>query len=89
MANTSEKDSSSEKELNALDHYKAHDDDDQVLSDLSAGQLHIRGSISPTMIQRLKDKNREWESSKSKGVLTLLDLPVDVLRLIINEASTK
>ncbi|CAJ2502008.1 Uu.00g048610.m01.CDS01 [Anthostomella pinea] len=43
----------------------------------------------PLIIKLLKaHKSREWEAIKSKvGPLNLLDLPVDVLRLIVKEAS--
>ncbi|KAI0864245.1 hypothetical protein F4860DRAFT_465600 [Xylaria cubensis] len=63
-------------------------DTNHVPPDLSVGEIHLPTSVSPAMIQLIKDKNREWEGVKIKGTpLTLLNLPVDVLRLIVNELS--
>ncbi|KAI3329321.1 hypothetical protein HD806DRAFT_482522 [Xylariaceae sp. AK1471] len=85
MANSTDAASCGAKELQAV-HPDTEPENNQVLPELSAGEVHLRGSISPTVIQPMKDKNREWEAIKSKGAsLTLLDLPVDVLRLIVNE----
>ncbi|KAI1735982.1 hypothetical protein F4680DRAFT_433764 [Xylaria scruposa] len=61
-------------------------DTNYVSSDLSVGETHPPASVSPATIQLMKGKNREWEGIKVKGTpLTLLNLPVDVLRLIVNE----
>lgn len=52
-------------------------------------EMDLTGPPSPTASQLMKDKHGEWEGPRSQGMpLTLLDLPVDVLRLIVNEAST-
>ncbi|KAI0113964.1 hypothetical protein GGR51DRAFT_504993 [Nemania sp. FL0031] len=56
--------------------------------ELSVGEVHPLDSASPTVSQLMKCKtrDREWEDTKNKGMpLTLLGLPVDVLRLILNE----
>ncbi|KAI0456557.1 hypothetical protein F5B21DRAFT_502164 [Xylaria acuta] len=70
-------------------HLHTKHDTNHVSPELSSGEAHLPASVSPVVIQLMKDKNREWEGIKAKGMpLTLLDLPVDVLRLIVNEAST-
>lgn len=46
-----------------------------------------RDQSLPTVSEYLKDKEREWSrTSERKGPLTLLELPVDILRLIVKEA---
>ncbi|KAI1749390.1 hypothetical protein F4782DRAFT_308043 [Xylaria castorea] len=61
-------------------------DTNHMPPDLSVGEAHLPASVSPVVIQLVKDNNRECEGIKTKGVpLTLLDLPVDVLRLIVKE----
>ncbi|KAI0548997.1 hypothetical protein F4679DRAFT_548597 [Xylaria curta] len=61
-------------------------DTNHVPPGLFAGETHLPASVSPATMQLTKDKNREWEGIKVKGMpLTLLNLPVDVLRLIVNE----
>ena len=43
-------------------------------------------STTSVISKFLKGKEREWEAvSQRKGPLTLLELPVDVLRLIVKE----
>ncbi|KAI0535709.1 hypothetical protein GGR58DRAFT_478206 [Xylaria digitata] len=67
--------------------YTKHDND-PLSSELVIGGVDVLDAISPTKIQLTKDKDREGECAKGKGVpLTLLDLPVDVLRLIVNEVT--
>lgn len=47
-----------------------------------------RDHTRPTVSDYLRDKEREWNRpSERKGPLTLLELPVDILRLIVKEAS--
>lgn len=66
-----------------------NNDDHHESLELSTTEMLLTDSLSPTISQPMKDKCREWEGSGSQGMpLTLLDLPVDVLRLIVNEAST-
>ncbi|KAI0514772.1 hypothetical protein F5B22DRAFT_609554 [Xylaria bambusicola] len=58
-------------------------DDDQLPYELAAGDVNLSNTISPTV---MKDKNHEREDARVKGApLALLDLPIDVLRLIVNE----
>ncbi|GAP86069.2 putative F-box domain-containing protein [Rosellinia necatrix] len=50
------------------------------------GEGRPPASMSPAILQLMEDKNQEWEGTKNKGTpLTLLSLPVDVLRLIVKE----
>jgi hypothetical protein len=64
-------------------------DSDHEWPELSVGEAHPQDAASPTVSQLMKCKSREYEGIKNKGMpLTLLDLPVDVLRLIVKEAST-
>jgi hypothetical protein len=52
--------------------------------DLLPPREHSISSIS----RLLKGKEREWKAVRSKmGPLYLLDLPVDILRLIVKEVS--
>lgn len=61
-----------------------HDDDPPF--ELVASDAQLSNS---TLEAVMKGKNREPGDIRVKGgPLTLLDLPVDVLRLIVNEAST-
>jgi hypothetical protein len=54
----------------------------------SSTSISARDSTRPTVSKYLKDKEREWNKvAERKGPLTLLELPVDILRLIIKEAS--
>ncbi|TRX97904.1 hypothetical protein FHL15_001114 [Xylaria flabelliformis] len=60
-------------------HSLTRHDTNHVPPDLSVGEIHLPTSVSPAMIQLIKDKNREWEGVKIKGTpLTLLNLPVDL-----------
>ncbi|KAI0879343.1 hypothetical protein GGS24DRAFT_439020 [Hypoxylon argillaceum] len=69
----------------ALHPHVQHDNDHESL-ELSVGEAHPRDSAAPTVSQLMKCKSRGYEGTKSKEMpLTLLDLPVDVLRLIVNE----
>ncbi|KAI0974414.1 hypothetical protein F4678DRAFT_422557 [Xylaria arbuscula] len=64
-----------------------HDNDDAP-SELVAGEVPPLDSVSPTVAQLMKGKNREWAGVGGGGTpLALLDLPVDVLRLIVNEVT--
>ncbi|KAH8166913.1 hypothetical protein CIB48_g1354 [Xylaria polymorpha] len=83
MATNTATGASDTKDLPALHPHTKHDTS-HVSPELSAGEAHLPASVSPAVIQLMKDKNREWEDIKTKGTpLTLLDLPVDVLRLIL------
>ncbi|KAI0417393.1 hypothetical protein F5X98DRAFT_387126 [Xylaria grammica] len=63
--------------------YTKHDGDHVSLEPVT-GEAYVSDSISPTVVELTKDKNHECEGSKGKGAsLALLDLPVDVLRLIV------
>ncbi|KAI0196878.1 hypothetical protein F4808DRAFT_473973 [Astrocystis sublimbata] len=54
--------------------------------ELSASQDRISGIVSFGVAQLWKEKTREWGNIKTKGMpLNLLDLPVDVLNLIVSE----
>ncbi|KAI1433024.1 hypothetical protein GGR50DRAFT_670924 [Xylaria sp. CBS 124048] len=58
----------------------------QALSASSVGDSRILDSVSSAVIQRMREKDREWRAIKSKEApLTLMDLPVDVLRLIVSQ----
>ncbi|KAI1428331.1 hypothetical protein F5Y12DRAFT_782747 [Xylaria sp. FL1777] len=62
-----------------------HDSDQESL-ELAVGEAQPSDSISPTVIQLTKGKRHEPGDAGGRGVpLGLLDLPVDVLRLIVNE----
>ncbi|RYC58524.1 hypothetical protein CHU98_g7700 [Xylaria longipes] len=70
------------KEPLALHPHTKHDTN-HVSPELSVGE-GLPAFLSPVVTQLMKDKNREWEGIKTKGMpLTLMDLPVDVLRLIL------
>ncbi len=60
-----------------------------VSMDSSASTLNAsRDQSRPTVSKYLKDKEREWNKvSERNGPLALLELPVDILRLIVKEAS--
>ncbi|KAI1277193.1 hypothetical protein F5Y07DRAFT_364357 [Xylaria sp. FL0933] len=61
---------------------------DHVSSEPAVGEVPRSESISATVIQFMKSKNNECGDPRSKGLpLTFLDLPVDVLRLIVNEVT--
>lgn len=57
--------------------------EDQALEIATSDEL-----AAAKMASLLSSKKREWEAIKKKtGPLRLLDLPVDILRLIVKEAS--
>ncbi|KAI3343092.1 hypothetical protein F4824DRAFT_444474 [Ustulina deusta] len=63
-------------------------DNDPVSPELAVGDVPPSDSISSTVIELTKGKNHEWEDARGKRApLALLDLPVDVLRLIVNEVT--
>lgn len=65
-------------------------DSSHVLPKPSVGEAHLSATMSPAILQIMKDKGREWEDTKKNGKpLALLDLPIDVLRLIVNEVSVE
>ncbi|KAI0468603.1 hypothetical protein F4859DRAFT_194159 [Xylaria cf. heliscus] len=85
MAINTATDTADSKEPLALHPHTKHDAN-HVPPELSTGEAHLPASVSPAVIQLMKGKNHEWEGVKAKDTpLTLLDLPVDVLRLIVNE----
>lgn len=52
----------------------------------SSNSVTARDQAQSNVSQYLKNKGQEWNmASERKGPLTLLDLPVDILRLIIKE----
>lgn len=80
----------SNTEGSKVQHLHTGQDSTHVLPELSVGEAHLSDSISPAILQIMKDKGREWEDTKKKGKpLALLDLPIDVLRLIVNEVSVE
>jgi hypothetical protein len=77
---------------------KQHPDSEVEVSATFLGGLPVDSSTAttntsrdqsrPTVSKYLKDKERLWNQvSERKGPLTLLELPVDILRLIVKEAS--
>ncbi|KAI0426648.1 hypothetical protein F5Y09DRAFT_318294 [Xylaria sp. FL1042] len=63
-------------------------DNNHVPSEPTVSEVPLSDSVSPTVVQFMKGKNSEWGDTRGKGVpLALLDLPVDVLRLIVNEVT--
>ncbi|KAF2963892.1 hypothetical protein GQX73_g9686 [Xylaria multiplex] len=59
-------------------------DNDHLSPEFVVGGVDVSDGISPIKIQLMKDKDREGECTKGKGApLALLDLPIDVLRLIV------
>ncbi|KAJ2975490.1 hypothetical protein NUW58_g8340 [Xylaria curta] len=83
MANNIDASSSDEKDSVGL-HTHMKTDTNHASPEFSVSDAYLVDSTPPTVAQLIKDKNREWEDIKSKGIpLALLDLPVDVLRLIL------
>jgi hypothetical protein len=61
--------------------------DDSTDEESGAGPS-AREQTSSTLSKFLKGKEREWKAvSDRKRPLTLLELPVDILRLVVKEAS--
>ncbi|KAI0021526.1 hypothetical protein F4780DRAFT_770208 [Xylariomycetidae sp. FL0641] len=87
MANTADTLSSSPKESPAPHSYsQAKQENGQVSGESSSSEAPTRDLPTPIISKLLKGKTREWEAVRSKpGPLHLLDLPVDILRLIVKE----
>ncbi|KAI1128888.1 hypothetical protein F5Y10DRAFT_164345 [Nemania abortiva] len=84
MAHDGDTSSQDVEALPALHPHVKHENNHE-LPELSVGEVHL-DSVSPPVSQLMMCKNRESGDTKNKGMpLTLLDLPVDVLRLIVNE----
>lgn len=61
---------------------------DPVESSSGPEPLPHREHSMPSISRLLKGKEREWKAVRSKtGPLYLLDLPVDILRLVVKEVS--
>lgn len=57
------------------------------MANSSAPESSSREQPGAKMTETLGSKTREWETARKKeGPLRLLDLPVDILRLIVKEA---
>lgn len=87
MANSADSSYSNLKEL-AVSHSQTRQENGQHLPDSSSSEVPARGPPVPNLSRLLRGKGREWEAIKAKPrPLQLLDLPVDILRLIVKEVS--
>lgn len=87
MANSADSSCSNFKDL-LVSHSQTRQENGQYLSESSSSELPIREPPLPNLSKLLRGKGREWEAIKAKPrPLQLLDLPVDILRLIVKEAS--
>ncbi|KAI1501694.1 hypothetical protein F5X99DRAFT_381394 [Biscogniauxia marginata] len=85
MASDGDTNSSHPKEPTVL-HLQTKQENGQPPTEPSPSEPPSRDPPVPTISKLLKGKNHEWEVIRSKtGPLHLLDLPVDILRLVVKE----
>lgn len=87
MANSTESSCSNFKDL-LVSHSQMRQENGQYLPESSSSEVPTREPPVPNLSKLLRGKGQEWEAMKAKPrPLLLLDLPVDILRLIVKEAS--
>ncbi|KAL7629276.1 hypothetical protein AAE478_000796 [Parahypoxylon ruwenzoriense] len=87
MANSADSSYSNFKEL-LLSHSQTRQEGGQLPPESSSSELPIREPHTPNLSKLLRSKGREWEAIKAKPrPLQLLDLPVDILRLVVTHTN--
>ncbi|KAI1780055.1 hypothetical protein F4818DRAFT_163544 [Hypoxylon cercidicola] len=87
MANSADSSCSNFKDL-LVSHSQTRQENGQYLSESSSSEVPTREPPVPNLSKLLRGKGREWEAIKAKPrPLQLLDLPVDILRLIVKEVT--
>ncbi|KAI1382249.1 hypothetical protein F4677DRAFT_440049 [Hypoxylon crocopeplum] len=87
MANSADSSYTNLKELGAS-HSQTRQENGQHQPESSSSDVPMREPPVPNLSKLLRGKGREWEEIKAKPrPLQLLDLPVDILRLIVKEVT--
>ncbi|KAI2629675.1 hypothetical protein GGR54DRAFT_628180 [Hypoxylon sp. NC1633] len=89
MANSADSSYTNLKEL-AVSHSQTRQESaaGQHVPESSSSDVSTRDSSVPNLSKLLRGRSREWEAIKAKPrPLQLLDLPVDILRLIVKEVT--
>ncbi|KAI5862127.1 hypothetical protein GGS23DRAFT_107070 [Durotheca rogersii] len=87
MANSTDLSHTSFKDL-LLPHSQTRQETGQAQPESSSSESLIREPPIPNLSKLLRSKGREWEAMKARPrPLQLLDLPVDILRLIVKEVT--
>ncbi|KAI1107817.1 hypothetical protein F4804DRAFT_1373 [Jackrogersella minutella] len=87
MANSTDSSHSNLKE-SLVSHWQTRQENGQYLPESSSSELPAREPAIPNISKLLRGKGREWEAIGAKPrPLQLLDLPVDILRLIVKEVT--
>ncbi|KAI1768286.1 hypothetical protein GGR53DRAFT_478565 [Hypoxylon sp. FL1150] len=85
MAHSTESSCSNFKDM-LVSHSQMRQENGQYLPESSSSEVPTREPPVPNLSKLLRGKGREWEAMKAKPrPLLLLDLPVDILRLIVKE----
>ncbi|KAI1345212.1 hypothetical protein F5Y15DRAFT_365234 [Xylariaceae sp. FL0016] len=89
MANATDSNILHPKEPTASFSYAKPESDQASTEQPPLSEVGPRAQSTPAITKLFKGKDREWEAIRSKaGPLRLLDLPVDVLRLIVREVTS-